>query len=71
MGYYDRDRYRASDSPTISWPGIVLIIVLAIIAFYLMDDSIGIYRGDADAIYPASHAEEYLPSPGPDAYATK
>lgn len=71
MGYYDRDRYRASDSPAISWPGIVLIIVLAIIAFYLIDDGIGIYRGDADAIYPASHAEEYQPSPGPDAYATK
>ena len=71
MGYYDRDRYRSSDSPAISWPGIVLIIVLAIIAFYLMDDSIGIYRGGADVIYPASHAEEYQPSPGPDAYATK
>lgn len=71
MGYHDRDGYRASDSPAISWPGIILIIALIIIAFYLIDDSIGIYRGDADAIYPISNAEEYQPSPGPDAYATK
>ena len=71
MGYYDRDKYGASGSPVVWWPGIVLIIVLAVIAFYLIDDGIGIYRGDVDARYPASHAEEYQPAPGPDGYATK
>jgi hypothetical protein len=64
-------RYRSYDPSPISLPGLVLIIVVVIMAFYFIGGHFGIRYIDRDWVDQTSRLQEYQPAVGPDGYATK
>jgi hypothetical protein len=71
MAYPDRYRYRSSEPAPLSLPGLVVIIVLAIIALYIIYGHSGIIYREYDRGHPTDRIDEYQPTVGPDSYATR
>lgn len=71
MRYPEFDRRQGPVNGTIWLPGVALAVVVILAGGYVIETCMDAGYGDPYQGYPASRAEPYQPSIGPDPYVTK